>query len=153
MAHSQQDIERGLTALAICPDSKTAAEQTGFNERTLRYWRTHHPERWEHILANRARIIDQACIEEFRAIAQKAAHGSLIAVEREIANLQAGRTREPAQAALNLIKVAATSIDKVALMEGRPTSITEHRTTDDVLRSLEAKGYIVDAQAEEIEAA
>jgi hypothetical protein len=152
MAYAEADIERGLTALAVLGDSKQAADQTGISDRTIRDWRDKHPERWTHILANRARIIDQACVEEFREIAQTAAKASLAAVRKEAQNIEAGRTRDTAQAALNLIKTAALAVDKVLLLEGRPTSITEHRTTDDIMRSLEKKGYVVDSTATELPA-
>jgi hypothetical protein len=35
------------------------------------------------------------------------------------------------------------------MMEGRPTTIIEHRTTDDILRNLEKNGYLVDSTATE----
>lgn len=152
MAYAEADIERGLTALAVLGDSEQASEHTGIPSSTIRSWTKTQPERYEHIVANRARLIDQACIEEFRNLAQTAVRVSLIAVKQEEKNLLAGRTREPGQSGLNLIKTAALAIDKVALMEGRPTSITEHRTTDDILRSLEKKGYLVDSTAEELPA-
>lgn len=150
--HSEQDIERGLTALAVLGDAEKAAKQTGLNSRTILSWREKQPQRYEHILANRARIIDTACIEEFRTVVQEAAQVTLIAVRKERENLVAGRTREPGQTALNMAKTAATMADKIAMMEGRPTTIIEHRSTDDILRSLEKKGYIVDSTATELPA-
>jgi hypothetical protein len=153
MAYAEADIERGLTALAVLGTSEAASEHLGnIPSSTIRSWTKIHAERWEHIQANRARLIDNACIEEFRQLAQTAIRVSLIAVKQEEKNLLAGRTREPGQSALNLIKTAATAVDRIALMEGRPTSITEHRTTDDILRSLEKKGYIVNTTAEELPA-
>lgn len=150
MAFAEVDIERGLTALAVLGDTEKAAKRTGLKARTIRHWRNVHAERYEHIVANRARLIDQACIEEFRTIVQEAAEVTLIAVRAERKNLEAGRTREPGQSALNMAKTAAQMADKVAMMEGRPTTIVEHRNADDILRALEAKGLVVDATAEEL---
>jgi ATP-dependent exoDNAse (exonuclease V) alpha subunit len=152
MAYADADIERGLTALAVLGDSEQASEHTGIPSSTIRSWTKNQPERYEHILNNRARLIDQACIDEFRNLAQTAVRVSLIAVKQEEKNLLAGRTREPGQSGLNLIKTAALAIDKIALMEGRPTSITEHRTADDILRGLEKQGYLIDSTAEELSA-
>jgi hypothetical protein len=149
MAYAEADIERGLTALAVLGSSDKAAAHTGLNARSILNWRDKHPERYAHIEANRARLIDQACVEEFRTVLQEAAATTLIAVRAERANLEAGRTREPGQSALNMAKTAATMADKIAMMEGRPTTIIEHRTTDDILRSLEKNGYLVDSTATE----
>lgn len=153
MAYAEADIERGLTALAVLGTSEAASEHLGnIPSSTIRSWTQKHPERWEHIQANRARIIDQACIDEFRNVQSAAIRASLLAVELETQNLKAGRTREPGQSALNLIKTAATAGQTLAMMEGRPTSIIEHRNADDILRSLEAKGLVVNSTAEELPA-
>jgi hypothetical protein len=151
-AHTDTDIERGLTALAVLGDAEKASKQTGYNARTILSWRDRHPDRWAHIETNRARIIDQACIDEFRTIVQEAADVTLLAVRKERENLVAGRTREPGQTALNMAKTAATMADKVAMMEGRPTAIVEHRNADDILRGLEKRGLVVDATATELPA-
>jgi hypothetical protein len=52
------------------------------------------------------------------------------------------RIKDASTAAKNLATTAAIATDKIAVMEGRPTSIIEHRTTDDILRGLEARGYV-----------
>jgi hypothetical protein len=151
MAHTEADIERGLTALAVLGDSDSASQHVGIPASTIRAWTKNQPERWQHIQANRARIIDQACIDEFRTLAQRAVRVALIGVQQEEKNLLAGRTREPGQSALNIIKTAALAIDKIALLEGRPTTIIEHRTADQILASLAEKGLVVDGTADEDE--
>lgn len=153
MAYAEADIERGLTALAVLGTTGAASTHTGIPATTIQTWKERQPDRWDNIVANRARLIDQACIEEFRTIVHEAAQVTLIAVRKERENLETGRTREPGQSALNMAKTAATMADKVAMMEGRPTSIVEHRNADDILRSLEAKGLIVNSTAEELPAA
>jgi len=49
----------------------------------------------------------------------------------------AGQLKDPAKSAQNLALTGAVLTDKALLLEGRPTSITEHRDLDDVLRGLQ----------------
>lgn len=175
--HTPEDIERGLTALAVAGNSLTAAEMTGFNDRTIRKWREQHADRFALIESGRAVLIDQACIEEFRNIVLTAATGTLEAVDltrtdlqhdktlpqragKLLADIQAASTEDERKAlmhelgtltrrikdssatAKNLATTFAITADKIALMEGRPTSITEHRTSDDVMRGLAAAGFV-----------
>jgi hypothetical protein len=144
--HSPHDIERGLTALAIEGNSLKAAETTGYSSRTIRDWAAKHHERLAAITQQRAQLIDQACIEEFRQIVlngTRATQSAIEAAREEIAN---GQVRDAAATARNLATASAIAADKIALMEGRPTQIIEHRSSDDVLRDLERGGFI-DAQA------
>jgi hypothetical protein len=180
--HTPEDIERGLTALAIAGNSHKAAEMSGFRDRTLRLWREKHADRYAEIQAQRAPLIDAACIQEFRNVVLNAANGTLEAVELTRTQLHhdrnlpkraqqllaqlattpederapifaeldrlAPQVKDASAAAKNLATTAAIASDKIALMEGRPTSIVEHRSSDDVLRDLERGGFI-DAEATE----
>jgi hypothetical protein len=63
------------------------------------------------------------------------------AILGELAHL-APRIKDASAAAKNLATTAAIASDKIALMEGRPTAIVEHRTADDVLAGLKRAGFI-----------
>jgi hypothetical protein len=184
--YTPQDIERGLTALAITGNSQRAAEMTGLSDRTLRKWSEQHAQRLDVIKAQRAPLIDKACIDEFRNVVLTAANGTLEAVELTRTHLAhdknlpqraqdllerlateqdpderkslltqyqqlAPKVRDTSQAAKNLATTAAIASDKIALMEGRPTSIIEHRSADDILKGLERKGFTDSTATEEPE--
>lgn len=152
MAYSTLDRERGLTALAITGVAAQAAKMTGIGASAIERWSHEHADRYAVILASRAKLIDQACIDEFRTIVLEAAQASALAVreERRRIEVQPHTIRDPAQTGLNLARTAALLSEKVALMEGRPTAILEHRSADDALRALDKRGVIVDGDAEEI---
>jgi hypothetical protein len=144
--HSPHDRERGLTALAIEGSSRRASQLTGYSDRTIRDWAQTYPEQYAQIKERRAALIDQACIEEFRQIVLNGTRATQSAIAAAQEDLDAGNTRDPAATARNLATASAIAADKIALMEGRPTQIIEHRSSDDVLRDLERGGFI-DAQA------
>ena len=150
--YAPEDIERGLTALVVTGNSQKAAELTGYGDRTIRKWHKSHAARFQAIEAKRAHLIDQACIEEFRAIVLDGARATRSAIAAAQQDINNGNTRDPAATARNLATASAIAADKVALMEGRPTSIVEHRNPDDIIKRLEALGLVVDAEAEELDA-
>jgi hypothetical protein len=144
--HTPHDRERGLTALAIEGSSRRASQLTGYSDRTIRDWAQTHPQQYAQIKERRAALIDQACIEEFRQIVLNGTRATQSAIAAAQEELKAGNTRDPAATARNLATASAIAADKIALMEGRPTQIIEHRSSDDVLRDLERGGFI-DAHA------
>lgn len=148
--YAPHDVERGLTALAITGNSLKAAEMTGYSDRTIREWHNKHAARFQAIEAKRAHLIDQACIEEFRAIVLEGARATKSAIAAAHQDINNGNTRDPAATARNLATASAIAADKIAIMEGRPTSIVEHRSADDIIKRLEALGVVVDAEAEEL---
>ena len=146
--YKPEDIERGLTALALTGNSIRAAEQTGFNERTIRKWREGHAQRYAEIQAGRAQIIEQACVEEFRQIIYEGAQGTRRAIHKARTALEdlSIDAKDASTTAKNLATAAAIATDKVLLIEGRPTSIVHHQA-ESVLKQLDAKGFI-DSTAE-----
>lgn len=145
--YTDHEIERGLTALALAGDnSPRASKLTGVPQKTLRNWRTAHPERYNEIRVERAREIDQLCISEFRDIALNANRATLNAVELERKRINTGEVRDASASARNLATTAAIATDKIALMEGRPTQIVEHRGSEDIMRGLTALGIVTTAE-------
>jgi hypothetical protein len=64
------------------------------------------------------------------------------AIDRAQKMLDDGRVADPARFARDLQQVVAQGTDKRLAMEGRPTQIVEKRSTDEILRALEAKGVV-----------
>lgn len=145
---SPEDIERGLTAIAITGNSYAASEQTGFSDRTLRSWQHKYPARLAEIQAGRAQLIEQACVEEFRQIVYEGAKGTRKAITKaqEALDTLPIDAKDASTTAKNLATAAAIATDKVLLIEGRPTSIIHHHA-ENVLKQLDAKGFI-DSTAE-----
>lgn len=148
--HTPEDIERGLTALVIAGNSLKAAEMSGFSDKTLRNWRRDHPDRLERIELKRAPLIDALLVDEYRRQGLKALQVSSRALDKTSEALEAGTLKDPSAAAKNVATVSGIYADKVAIMEGRPTSIVEHRSADDVIKALERRGFI-DGTVEEVE--
>lgn len=147
--HTPEDIERGLTALAVAGNSLSAAEMTGFNDRTIRKWREQHADRFALIEAGRAALIDQSLREEFRKVVFKGTRVSLKALHATEEQLDAGTLKDPAAAARNAATTTGIMQDKLNTMEGRPTSIVVHRSSDDVMRGLAAAGFVDGTALEE----
>lgn len=147
---ADDDIERGLTALAYAGDnSHKASKIAGVPSRTLRDWRQRFPERYQEIRTLRAPEINAACVQQFRDLQLEAIAAASLSTKLEYERVRDGDVKDAAGSARNLATVAAIAADKIALAEGRPTSIVEHRSAEEVMRGLAAKGY-VDTTAEEI---
>lgn len=151
--YTDEDIERGLTALAMAGDnSLRAAEASAFPSSTLRAWRQRHAERYEEIRTQRAPEIDRLIVAEQRQVAVQAAQATLQAIELGRQQLAEGKVKDAAAAARNFATTTAIAIDKTALMEGRPTQRIERVTTDEALAWAEAQGWIthINTTAEDI---
>jgi hypothetical protein len=147
--HTPEDIERALTALVISGNSLRAAEMTGFNDRTIRLWSEKHPDKLARIETKRAPLIDALLVDEYRRTGLQALQVTRQALDKTAQALDEGTLKDPSSAAKNAATVSGIFTDKVAVMEGRPTSIVEHRTADDVLKNLERKRF-VDSTAEDL---
>lgn len=70
-----------------------------------------------------------------------------LATQRVEEKLRANTIVDAAKALRDLSQVRTQTIDKKLALEGRPTSITESRTTDELVRSLEALGVAKQIEA------
>jgi hypothetical protein len=148
--HTPQDIESALTAYAIAGNSLKASEMSGYSDRTIRKWCERYPEKLARIEAQRAPLIDALLVDQYRRTGLHALEVTGKALRKTEEALEAGTLKDPSAAAKNAATVSGIFTDKVAVMEGRPTSIIEHRSSDDVLRDLERGGFI-DSTAHSIE--
>lgn len=146
--HSPEIILAGLYAMAAHGGSSTQAralliQQYGDKappERTLRGWRTdQYPRRYQHILTQKSTEIEglvEHQLRESTRLAGLVKHKLLERLHDEIPNLSKAELGKTAQ------QVAVTEgvgLDKLLTLTGRPNNITEHRTADEVLNSLEAR--------------
>ena len=150
-SYNEDEIERGLTALALAGNNSTqAGEQCGIPDRTLRDWRQQYPERYSEIRAGRVADIDRELMHEYKALARDAQIAAAKAVALEQERLEAGEVRDAASSARNLTITSATATDKSLLLDDRPTQITEHRTSDQAIEELRRLGVdVVDGTCED----
>lgn len=149
-------VQLGLTALALCRGNSTDAEQMLANEghdvpaATLRRWRTRdHVALYEEIRANRATQVERTVINDARDLAIAYAELERVAIVETTAKLASGDVKDPSTVLRNAAVAKGVNIDKFLILDGRPTSISEHRTRDDIFKELEREGMI-DSTAEEI---
>ena len=146
---SDEKIERGLTALACYGDSNKASQVCGIPPSTLRQWRLTYAERYEQIRKTRAAEIDRRLTDEYAEIALEATEVVRAGLAKTREQIEDGSIKDASTAARNAGVIIGIATEKRMLMQGKPTSITEHRNGEDVLRSLAAMG-IVDGTAEEV---
>jgi hypothetical protein len=154
-SYSADDIERGLTALAVAGDnSLRAAELVPYSSSTLRNWRLKHADRYQEIRLERAPQIEQTIVQEARAFALSAGEVERQALQAVLKSIENGTCKDPASALRNVTTSKALQIDKVLQLEGRPSRITVTVTADEALTWAESQGWLthVDSTAEEIEA-
>jgi hypothetical protein len=151
-AYTEQDIARALNALVAfggSPSQASRALAEAFDldvpATTLRAWRDSvYADRYVALQTEHGHEIEQALIRDTRDLARAAAHVERLAIEQAVEGLHAGRIRptEAAQIAVNMAKLKQTNIDKLLALTGRPQAITEHRSAQELIRALAAKGVL-----------
>lgn len=153
--HSEETRELALTTLALTGDNVSRActmlRATGhkISRHALQDWREQNPDRYAEIRATRAQEIERSVVQQARALMLD--YGTLQAEANTETRrmLTAGEIKDPSTVSRNAAVAFGIATDKLLLLEGRPTSIAEIRSGDDILRSLADKGYIVDTTAVE----
>ena len=140
-AYTDEQIETALTTVAITANAKEASRTTGIPHRTILNWCNRHADKLKRIQEERAPQIEQAVIGKLRQGMLRGADATLLSIEKAIEQLEAGEVKDAAAFARNLATTQAIQADKMLLLDGRPTSISEHRTVDDELRELERLGF------------
>lgn len=146
---SDEEVEMGLMALVAWAGSPTRAarylKETGkldVSDSTLRNWKQVHAIRYTELREKYKDQLEEQLTQELRDVAIIATNAARLAVEKATDALESGEERDPARAAANLSKVAATSTDKVLSLTGRPTQITQTRNAEEIIRSLVQLGVI-----------
>jgi hypothetical protein len=149
-------VDVGLLTLASVGGRYRTAHKTlkekglTIPETTLQYWRlTQYPNRYRDIATRQAAQIEGEIVNNVRALALRASEAAYKALALEEERIESGETRDASGSLRNIATSIGISVDKILLMEGRPTTITEARSSDDVLRGLQDKGY-VDSTAEDV---
>lgn len=159
-SYTAAETDRCLLDLVICGGNSLLAarrlKEAGVEiaSRTLREWRqTRHRERYLEIARVHAPMIDRLITQQAREGAIRAAEVEQRAWEAQMEQLDEGQVRDPSAVARNAAVSKAVNVDKMLLLEGRPTQITEHRDVDEIIRALDAvaPGIVVHGTASETE--
>lgn len=149
--YGPKEVELALQASAALGSALKASEQTGIPHSTILDWqRAKHRDRWLEIrekVADKAHAQVAAQIEDMLLDIGDAKKEALDRFRSEIGNL-AGK--DASAAVKNLAIAEANGIDKVLLLRGKPTHISEHRAPEEIIRKL-AAGSVVDVEHEEIQ--
>ena len=149
---TQAEIDKCFTAMIAHAGSPTGAIRYLQHEEpearvpspgTLMNWaRGVHWERYEHLRETWAAKVEQAVANDMRDAAREAVDVQRLAVQRARERLEAGRDDDPAKSAASLARVAQSNTDKLLTLTGRPSQIVDNRDTEQILRSLVAKGIL-----------
>lgn len=146
-------VQKGFLALALAGDNTARASETcGINERTLRYWRQKYREEYDRIRRDLAPRLEQVVVAEQYAFVLEAGRAKRLALQKTMEALEADAipARDLPGALKSITTAEAISVDKILALSGRPTSVVEHRSANDIVRKLAALGAVTDATAVEL---
>lgn len=146
--HTPQIVETALLTCAMVGGSDEHASKllatkgVTVNRKTLRDWRTRYPNRYRELCERHKAEIEGEITSTVRSLVLRASHVAQQALDLEEQRIAAGEVNDAASSLRNISTTIGIGVDKILLMEGRPTAITEQRSSDDVLRGLQDKGYV-----------
>lgn len=148
LPEEHQDLAlKALLAFAGSPSAAAEAMKHQYgvtvDPKELARMRDHtHAERYAALQREYAADIEEAMVRELRELARAAMHGERMGIENAVKALPNLPPVPAAQVALNLSKIKTSNIDKLLALTGRPTTITETRSAEDIMRALVAKNVL-----------
>jgi hypothetical protein len=141
-----EEVERSLTALALCSGNAARARDMLQHdetltrvpsERVLQLWRNgKHAERFQELLKQRAPEIEAATVQDYLAIAKRTNEIHLEGLEQVAAGMPDLDAKDAAQALRNISVAGGVAADKYLVYNDRPNVITSHASPDETLRAL-----------------
>jgi hypothetical protein len=152
-----QTVETALHVLAACGgNSRQAAEQLanqGINvhERTLRNWPHQHADRYAEIRRTVAPLLEARAIATAYEVVDRAGEVEQILLEKIQAEADTMNAKDAAAAFRNISTSKGINLDKLLILQGRPTQVTEHRDTTELMRALSNlnPSLVIESTAEE----
>lgn len=150
--HSTEDVEAALQLVALHRGSTTTvAEKTKIHRTTLDYWiKDKYADRYAQI---RNEIVPKIQAE----LAAKHEDMARMALDKQaeafaLMDLEQLKQPDLVKAARDLSVTSAVHTDKTQLLRDRPTAITEHRDTAQILDAIARKfpSGVVEGEAEDI---
>jgi hypothetical protein len=152
------DDERreGLLAMVACAGSARRAHELLAEHNldvpmnTLASWKRRYVGQYDELREEYAPKIEQALVRSLRETAVFAAEVERKAIEEAERRLDEKKDMNPAGTAANLSKVKASAVDRLLTLTGRPQAITEHRSYNELVRSLASRG-VIDLPSSEVQ--
>ena len=140
--------DKALTAIALCPsleDAKALIEDQGYSNISVKALESIKRAKGDDIEKLRTQLAPKLEKGLNNDLGDEARRATLIidmALEHTESRLRRNEVAEPWKVAREVSQVRTQGIDKKLAQEGRPTSITETRNLDEVVRSLEALNVV-----------
>ena len=139
------NTEMALSAIATCPTmahASTLLKGQGITctPAKLRVMASLHSEELDKLRERVAPKIEAAAANNMLSTVWEASEVQNLAIERAKEMLEEGRIADPSKVARDLADVMAKNVDKRLALQGRPTQISEHRNSDEIIRALEGMG-------------
>ena len=152
--YPQAKIDEALLAYYTQGSYTAASETTGIATSVIHEWVTDaHRDRYDELVQKHGPTLERQVVAKLARTSDKAVDRVDMALDAVEALILDGNLKDANLAsgvAKNAALVLGIATDKKLTLEGRPTQITEHRDSDDILRSLKSMGIVVDATYEEI---
>jgi hypothetical protein len=152
LALPSDEVDKCLLALALNGGAlaRTVREMKAAGIKVspdqLREWRDKFPKRYQWHATENAAKLEKDIIASQREIIAAATSAALDAVAEEHERIRRGDVKDAAATARNLATVVGISTTKLLELSGRPTSITEVRKPEEILKALKRKGFQVDVE-------
>lgn len=128
-----------------------AAQGFTVSDSTLTRWKA--SERYAEIQETTARRVEDGLVHKWRENTASSLELQLLATEQAIEEAKAKTLKDPAKAAQAAATAAGIGTDKMLVMTGRPTEITEHRDPRAEIRAMAREfGITIESTAEEVPA-
>lgn len=156
---SETPLDGWLLALVACNGRARKAERLlkargvhHVDASQLHRMKVEHQARYEQLRAEHAPDLEKRLASGLRDTSMLASEAMQEAVKKAIDRLEAGEDPDPAKTAANLATVQDKSTRTMLTLEQRPTSITENRNVNELIRTLAATGIIeLPAESAELE--
>jgi hypothetical protein len=146
--HTEEEIEAGLTEVALSAGSTTLASQrlaergVDISRKVLEQWKNRrHTDRYARIREQQAAAIQRRVAAQHEDLAQRSVAVALKALERVEQELPNIPPRDLPGALRNIATTAGISSDKLMLLRERPLPVAPpQRSTEELIRALEGMG-------------
>lgn len=142
---SHEEKRQMLALMVACGGSATRASEmlreqgVDVGPATLRSWKRYMRDDYERIHADLAPKLEKQIETALRETAMRAAEVERKAIDQAEQKLERGTDYDPAKTAVNMAKIKASALDRLLTITGRPAAIIEHRTPEQLVRSLVAQ--------------
>lgn len=150
--YTAAEEQAGLIALATfagqAGPAARALKAQGLDipESTLRGWKDIKRDLYDELREKYGRKLEDEAVRTMRETLAYTQGVILKAVLRAEQRLDEGKDINPSETAARLSRVFGTEADKLLAFTGRPTNPSGNRSPEDILKALEARGFLVSPQ-------